>query len=73
MRVAAFGGLRSGEVVVSDPRRVGAAAHEQLGGVAPTTVGGAPQRVVEVLARRRGLAELLVDTLDELVGAAGTR
>ena len=51
---------------MADPGRVGAAVEQQLGGVALAAVGGAPQRVVELLARgRRGCGELVADAVGE--------
>src|SRR5512133_85550 len=49
VRLAALGGGCGGKVVVPDPRRVGPAVEQQLGGLALPPVRGAPQRVVEVL------------------------
>src|SRR5690242_11958424 len=49
----AFGGLGGGEVVMADPAGVAAAFQQQSGGFALAAVGGAPQRVVEVVGRWR--------------------
>jgi hypothetical protein len=64
--VTALGGLRSGEVVVSDPTGVGATVQQQLGGLALAAVRGAPQRVVEVLScRLRRSCEPALHPVDE--------
>jgi hypothetical protein len=47
------------------PRRIGTARQQQLGRFALAAVGGAPQRIVEVLAARRGLFELVLDAVEE--------
>ena len=67
MGLAALGGLHGGELIMADPGRVGAALQEQLGGLAPAAMRGAPQRVVEVLARaRRALwCEFVADAVGE--------
>src|SRR3954452_10025679 len=71
VRLAALGGGRSGERVVSEPRRVRTALQKHFGGCPLAAVCGAPQRVVEFLldapeffadsvgeAERRGLPEV---------------